>query len=196
MQAWLSSLIQHFCFQTIYNGELLAVGDEEGVVTILSISGALPDALSRTKANAQWIGHQNAIFGLQWYQARHLRFKDANRSGIQNYTLQKLRGKQLSWGYYTKLDGAASWIIAVPIHSGTEGVWAAYFSCKLLDQDKKEVALSIWKSPNSRCSRFFVCKEPVWLILYDQSAWAFCVSGGWQDCDSLRRQNTGALGYS
>ena len=51
-------------------GRLLAVGDEEGIVTILNTSRPMPDQLSRGKANAQWLGHQNAIFGLQWYQAR------------------------------------------------------------------------------------------------------------------------------
>lgn len=49
-------------------GCLLAVGDEEGLVSILDTSRLLPDSLSRGKPNAQWLGHQNAIFGLQWYQ--------------------------------------------------------------------------------------------------------------------------------
>lgn len=50
-------------------GNLLAIGDEEGIVSILDTSRPRPLALSRGKANAQWLGHQNAIFGLQWYQA-------------------------------------------------------------------------------------------------------------------------------
>lgn len=49
-------------------GKLLAIGDEEGIVTILNTSRPIPDTLSRGKANAQWLGHQNAIFGLHWFQ--------------------------------------------------------------------------------------------------------------------------------
>ena len=55
--------------QVLKNGKLLAVGDEEGIVSILDTSKPMPSALSRGKADAQWLGHQNAIFGLHWYQA-------------------------------------------------------------------------------------------------------------------------------
>lgn len=62
--------------QALMGGKLLAVGDEEGIITIMNTARPMPDILSREKATAQWLGHQNAIFGLHWYQVRfyHLVF--------------------------------------------------------------------------------------------------------------------------
>ena len=57
-----------YCLQEIYGGRLLAVGDEEGLVSVMNTAAELPKVLSQATPSAQWVGHRNAIFALQWYK--------------------------------------------------------------------------------------------------------------------------------
>jgi hypothetical protein len=59
-------------------GKWIAVGDEEGYVTILDGTSALPSAFfpsvpGETKTSAQWLAHHNAIFDLAWCQVQSVR---------------------------------------------------------------------------------------------------------------------------
>lgn len=53
--------------QILNNRKYLAVADEEGYVSILDTSAALPRGLHDEKGTpAQWLAHHNAIFDLAW----------------------------------------------------------------------------------------------------------------------------------
>ncbi len=58
-------------------GKWIAIGDEEGHVSIVDGTLELPEALTPgmpdgRRATAQWVAHHNAIFDLAWFQVREL----------------------------------------------------------------------------------------------------------------------------
>lgn len=54
--------------QEICDGRLLAVGDEEGTVSVVNAAKPLSVTLSEARLAAQWQAHQNAVFDLEWLQ--------------------------------------------------------------------------------------------------------------------------------
>lgn len=58
----------------VYNhGRLLALADEEGYLTIIDTSQALPRSTADEagpRPSAQWLAHRNAIFDLAWFRVR------------------------------------------------------------------------------------------------------------------------------
>ena len=57
-------------------GKWIALGDEEGYVSILDGTSPLPAELcpaepDAPRPTAQWLAHHNAIFDLAWCQVRH-----------------------------------------------------------------------------------------------------------------------------
>ena len=57
------------------NGKWIAVGDEEGFVSIINGASQLPKAFrpgdpEAPRPQAQWLAHHNAIFDLAWCQVR------------------------------------------------------------------------------------------------------------------------------
>lgn len=57
------------------NGKWVAVGDEEGFVSIINAAAPLPRAFlpgdpEAPRPQAQWLAHHNAIFDLAWCQVR------------------------------------------------------------------------------------------------------------------------------
>ncbi|RMZ54730.1 hypothetical protein APUTEX25_003108 [Auxenochlorella protothecoides] len=59
-------------FNGVYNhGRLLALADEEGYLTIIDTSQALPRSTADEagpRPSAQWLAHRNAIFDLAWFR--------------------------------------------------------------------------------------------------------------------------------
>ena len=60
---------------TFNNGKWVAVGDEEGFVSIINAAAPLPQAFlpgdpEAPRPQAQWLAHHNAIFDLAWCQVR------------------------------------------------------------------------------------------------------------------------------
>ncbi|KDD73535.1 hypothetical protein H632_c2076p0, partial [Helicosporidium sp. ATCC 50920] len=60
-------------FNRVYSGgRLLAIGDEEGYVTVLNTSTPLPSGTGvegESRPAAQWLAHRNAVFDLAWAAA-------------------------------------------------------------------------------------------------------------------------------
>ena len=57
------------------SGKWVAVGDEEGFVSIINAAAPLPQAFlpgdpEAPRPQAQWLAHHNAIFDLAWCQVR------------------------------------------------------------------------------------------------------------------------------
>jgi len=67
--------------QSLFGGRLLAVGDEEGLVSIVNTTTPASGQLSMLpRPTAQWVAHRNAIFGLGWYQVQSNLFSGTKKS--------------------------------------------------------------------------------------------------------------------
>ena len=58
-------------------GKWIAIGDEEGNVSIVDGTAELPEAIAPSepgarRPTAQWVAHHNAIFDLAWFQVWHM----------------------------------------------------------------------------------------------------------------------------
>ena len=62
--------------QVIEDRQLLALSDEDGWLSCVDTSSALPSRLDDSRTDArprcQWYAHHNAIFDIAWCKVRHV----------------------------------------------------------------------------------------------------------------------------